>query len=90
MRCCLKIMAGLTAFICCAGMAAGLPEMSVKTYASEVVHNSFESNYDGWYGNSDTVKITAENGTGYKAHLRVRHDYLLKVRAIKTRQKTVL
>ena len=61
-----KIMAGLTAFICCAGMAAGLPEMSVKTYASEVVHNSFESNYDGWYGNSDTVKITAENGTGYK------------------------
>lgn len=61
-----KIIAGLTAFICCAGMAAGLPEMSVKTYASEVVHNSFESNYDGWYGNSDTVKITAENGTGYK------------------------
>lgn len=42
-----KIMAVLTAFICCVGMAAGLPEMSVKTYASEVVHNSFESNYDG-------------------------------------------
>ncbi|MGN0613871.1 MAG: endo-1,4-beta-xylanase [Porcipelethomonas sp.] len=60
-----KMAARLTAAVCCAGMVSYLPQMREKTFAAEVVSNKFEVNYDGWYANSDTVSLTAENGMGY-------------------------
>ena len=60
-----KFTASLTAIACCAGIVSVFPEICDKTYADYVVCNDFEVNYDGWYGNSDTVQLTAENGMGY-------------------------
>ncbi len=60
-----KIAAGLTAAVCCAGMISYIPKLSSKTFAESAVYNDFEVNYDGWYGNADTVKIIAENDKGF-------------------------
>ena len=60
-----KITSGLMALICSAGITAYMPTVAEKAFASEIVDNDFEVNYDGWYGNSDTVQLTAENGKGY-------------------------
>ena len=60
-----KLYAAVTAVICCMGMAVCIPEMTNPVYAAEVVHNDFEVNYDGWYGNADAVSLTAGNGIGY-------------------------
>ena len=59
-----KLTASLTAMACSAGMFAYFPTFLEKTYAAELVYNDFEVNYGGWYGNADTVTLTAENGTG--------------------------
>lgn len=59
-----KLTASLTAMACSAGMFAYFPAFLEKTYAAELVYNDFEVNYGGWYGNADTVTLTAENGTG--------------------------
>ncbi|MGN0621904.1 MAG: endo-1,4-beta-xylanase [Porcipelethomonas sp.] len=61
-----KIAAGITAFVCCFGTLSLFPEIAEKTYAAEFVHNDFEVNYDGWYGNSDAVKLIAQSGAGYE------------------------
>lgn len=60
-----KIAASLTAIACCTSIISLFPEISSKTYAAELVHNDFEANYDGWYGNADNVKLTAVPGEGY-------------------------
>ncbi len=60
-----KITSGITALVCSAGIASYMPTVAERAFASEQVSNDFEVNYDGWYGNSDTVQLTAENGTGY-------------------------
>ncbi|MCM1474385.1 MAG: endo-1,4-beta-xylanase, partial [Muribaculaceae bacterium] len=57
----------MTALVCSAGIASYLPTVAEKTFAVGQVINDFEVNYDGWYGNSDTVQLTAENGKGYNA-----------------------
>ena len=59
-----KLTASLTALACSAGMFAYFPAFLEKTYATEVVYNDFEVNYGGWYGNTDAVTLTAENGIG--------------------------
>ena len=59
-----KFAAGMTAMLCCAGVLSYLPPMPAKTYATEFVSNDFEANYDGWYGNADAVKLTAQYGVG--------------------------
>ena len=61
-----KIAASLTALTVCAGMISLFPEVTNVTYASELVHNDFEMNYDGWYGNAEAVRIIAQPGNGYK------------------------
>lgn len=61
-----KIAAGITAAVCCTGIMSYLPQISEKTFAENCVFNDFEVNYDGWYGNADTVKLTAENGKGFE------------------------
>lgn len=60
-----QIAAGLTTVICCAGLVSMFPEVSPVTYAAELIHNDFERNYDGWYGNADAVMLTAVDGNGY-------------------------
>lgn len=62
-----KIAAILTSLACCAGMVSLFPEISDISYAAEIIHNDFEVNYDGWYGNADAVQLVAENNAGYKA-----------------------
>ena len=61
-----KAAAGLTALLCSAGMLMYMPQSINKTYASELVFNDFEVNYGGWYGNSDSVKLSAENNSGFE------------------------
>lgn len=61
-----KFAAGITAAVCCGGLAAYMPEIAEKTYAAELVSNDFEVNYEGWYGNADEVMLVAENGEGYE------------------------
>ncbi|MBE6862480.1 MAG: carbohydrate-binding protein [Ruminococcus sp.] len=64
-----RIAAAVTSLACCAGVAGYMPQVvrNTSTYAAELVYNDFEANYDGWYGNADAVKLTAENGKGYEA-----------------------
>ncbi len=62
-----KITAAVTSAICCMGALSAFPipqQMSVSAEAS--VHNDFEVNYDGWYGNADTVSLLAQAGAGYE------------------------
>lgn len=59
-----KFAAGMTAMLCCAGVLSYLPPMPAKTYATELVSNDFEANYEGWCGNADAVKLTAKYGVG--------------------------
>ncbi len=58
-----KICATITALLCSAGMLACLP---APVSASEAVHNDFEVNYGGWYGNAENVQLTAKNEIGFQ------------------------
>ncbi len=61
-----KGIAGFTALICSVGVLAAAP-ISLPSFAAEaVVENDFEINYDGWYGNADTVQLTAVPGIGHR------------------------
>ena len=60
-----KVTSMVTALVCCAGMAAIMPELPLQVQAYTAVENSFEVNYGGWYGNADSVVLTAEEGAGY-------------------------
>ncbi|MDO5558936.1 MAG: endo-1,4-beta-xylanase [Oscillospiraceae bacterium] len=62
-----KIAAGITALACCVGMVSLQPFAGEKTYAAELVCNDFEVTYDGWYGNSDYVKLDALDEAGFDA-----------------------
>lgn len=63
----LKKMASVfTALICSVGMVSYFPELRSNVSAAEMIHNDFEVNYDGWYGNADAVKLLAKNGIGYE------------------------
>lgn len=60
-----KITAVLTSLICCAGTLTYLPTLSQKSYAYELVNNSFEVNYEGWYANSENVNLEAIEKNGF-------------------------
>ncbi|MDE7121592.1 MAG: carbohydrate binding domain-containing protein, partial [Oscillospiraceae bacterium] len=59
-----KLVSALTALLCCFGTTAVFPDCAV--HAEELVYNDFEQNYDGWYGNADAVRLTAEKQAGYQ------------------------
>lgn len=61
-----KLAASLTAVICSIGMLSYLPSFLESASAVELVHNDFETNYDGWYANADAVSMTAKTGIGHK------------------------
>lgn len=59
------LIAGVTAFTCCAVMASYMPYSNIEVNAAELVNNDFEVNYDGWCGSDYSVNLIAENGKGY-------------------------
>ena len=59
-----RFAAGLTATLCCAGVLSYLPPMPARSYAAALVSNDFESNYDGWHGSGDSVRLIAKQGIG--------------------------
>ena len=61
-----KLAASLTAVVCSMGMLSDLPSFLTPVSAVELVHNDFETNYDGWYANADAVSMTAKAGIGHK------------------------
>ena len=61
-----RLIASLTAASCLSGVIVALPEIVQRTYAAEIVHNDFERNYEGWYGEGDTVELTAQSAGGYE------------------------
>lgn len=61
-----KLAASLTAVVCSMGMLFYLPSFLAPVSAVELVHNDFETNYDGWYANADAVSMTAKAGIGHK------------------------
>ncbi len=61
-----KLVATITAVFCAVGIVGYLPNLSEKVAATELVYNDFECNYDGWYGNADSVALSAETGIGYQ------------------------
>ncbi len=60
-----RIVATVTSFICCVGMTSLIPYKAEKVYAIEQVHNDFEVNYDGWYGNAENVCLSAVSDSGF-------------------------
>ncbi len=62
-----KAAAATISLVCCAGMASLMPFTEEKAYAAEYVHNDFEVNFDGWYGNGDSVRLRAIPGEGFEA-----------------------
>lgn len=61
-----KLAASLTAVVCSMGMLSYLPSFLAPVSAVELVHNDFETNYDGWYANADAISMTAKAGVGHK------------------------
>lgn len=61
-----KLAASLIAVVCSMGMLSYLPSFLAPVSAVELVHNDFETNYDGWYANADAVSMTAKAGIGHK------------------------
>lgn len=62
----LKKIGALTAsLVLSASFFSICPSLGFKSGATGIVSNSFEVNYDGWYGNADSVRLTAENGCGF-------------------------
>lgn len=60
-----KLLSTLTAALFFIGIISFLPMNQQGVKAATLVSNDFEKNYDGWYGNSDTVKLFAECNAGY-------------------------
>ena len=60
-----KLLAGMTALLCCTGTLAFMPELTQPVSAEEVVSNDFEISYGGWYGEGDTVQLNAMEHEGF-------------------------
>lgn len=54
----------ITAVSCSIGILGYMPQYSMHTYAEEIVSNTFETSYGGWYENGDYVSLHSENGIG--------------------------
>ena len=61
-----KLAASLTAVVCSMGMLSYLPSFLDPLSAVDLVHNDFETNYDGSYANAEAVSMTAKAGVGHK------------------------
>ena len=59
-----RLVASLAAASCMSTTIVALPDLVQRTYAASVVSNDFERNYEGWYGSSDTVELTANSAAG--------------------------
>ncbi len=62
-----KILAGMTALLCCTGALAFFPEFTETAQAKEVVNNDFEISYGGWYANEDYMNLEAVEHAGVDA-----------------------
>ena len=60
-----KFLAGVTALMCCTGTLAFMPELIQPAHAETAVSNDFEISYGGWYGDGDTVNLTAVENEGF-------------------------
>ena len=59
-----KVYAALTAALCTSSIISYVPAMTEKTYAAEIVSNTFETTYDGWYNNTDATDFEVIPGIG--------------------------
>ncbi len=59
-----KVYAAVTAAVCSLTTLTYMPSVIMPTYASEIVHDDFEVNYDGWHGSSEEVSLDAFAGIG--------------------------
>ncbi len=60
-----RTISGMIAAVCSICAVPSLPFIMPAYSEETAVKNDFEVNYDGWYGNTDNVKLTAENGKGF-------------------------
>lgn len=60
-----RFISAITAIATSVTAVSLLPFIPSETYAADVVYNDFEQSYGGWYGNTDNVTLTAEDGAGY-------------------------
>lgn len=60
-----RLLSAVTATVCCATLLTYLPSLPQMAKAAEIVSNDFEVNYEGWYGNADSVLLEAKQGVGY-------------------------
>ncbi len=60
-----RFISAITAIATSVTAVSLLPFIPSETYAADVVYNDFERSYGGWYGNTDNVTLTAEDGAGY-------------------------
>lgn len=54
----------ICAVACAITAAAALPGLC-QTAQAEIVHNDFEQDCEGWYGNADSVALSTANTSGY-------------------------
>ena len=60
-----KFFAAVTAASCMVSSFAFMPQFSGQTFASEIVSNDFEVNYDGWHGTDTDVEFYAKQNAGF-------------------------
>lgn len=54
----------ICAAACAVTAAAAAPGLS-QTAQAEIIHNDFEQDCEGWYGNADSVALSTGNSSGY-------------------------
>lgn len=60
-----KLFSAITAALCCSGIISYFPANQEYVTAVTLVSDDFETNYDGWHGSTDTVKLSADSFAGY-------------------------
>lgn len=51
--------------MCCSGIISYFPANQEYVTAVTLVSDDFETNYDGWHGSTDMVKLSADSFAGY-------------------------
>ena len=60
-----KLFSAITAALCCSGIISYFPANQEYVTAVTLVSDDFETNYDGWHGSTDMVKLSADSFAGY-------------------------
>ena len=55
-----KLFSAITAALCCSGIISYFPANQEYVTAVTLVSDDFETNYDGWHGSTDMVKLSAD------------------------------